>query len=102
MAAILIITIACIILYRTGKASEMLEAFRIKPATAPATIQEAPQPKPEPEPQPKPEPVKLDTLDRIQAENKAIIILNNKGFKNSLVIVKMLTDADLLETIQGE
>ena len=88
MAAILIITLACIILYRTGKASEMLEAFRIhEPATAPAIIQEAPQPKAEPQREPTPERLKLEAV--------AMNILLYNGVDTAPVRVKRLSDKEL-------
>lgn len=104
---ITIVIVCCWILYRTGKAAAMLEHFRLYPETSPAeTATTAPpevfQDPPRMKQEPQPEPVKLETLERLQVENKAMIILKSKGIKEPLNLVKMYSDLELLEIIKEQ
>lgn len=104
---ITIIIVLCWILYRTEKAAAMLELFRLSPDAAPAaTATTAPpevfQDPPRMKQEPQPEPVKLETLERLQAENTAMIILKSKGIKEPLNLVKMYSDLELLEIIKEQ
>lgn len=104
---ILLVIIFCWILYRSGKVAALLEVFRLSPDAAPAsTATTAPpevfQDPPRMKQEPQPEPVKLETLERLQVENKAMIILKNKGIKEPLNLVKMYSDLELLEIIKEQ
>lgn len=96
---IIIVLFFCFILYKAGKIAELLNLFRL---AEPTPVNNAGVASPvEFEQEAETVTYNLDILDRLQAENKAIIIYKNKGFKDPLTLVKMLSDTELIETINN-
>ena len=91
---IIIVIVLCWILYKTGKAAAMLEAFRLYPTPTPAA---AP-----PEEAPKRPPVKteLPTLERMQKESIAMNILSYNQVDNAPDLVKRLSDSEIQDIIK--
>ena len=88
MLTIIIVSLFCFILYRTGKAAAMLEAFRIygpQPAQPePLTASEDPE-----------EPKREPTPERLKLEAVAMNILLYNGVDTAPIRVKRLSDKEL-------
>ena len=95
MLTIIIVSLFCFILYRTGKAAAMLEHFRLyqtpKPAAAPP---ESPPRKPTPKAK-----TELPTLERMQYEKIAFNILCYNQVENAADLVKRLSDSEIQDII---
>ena len=97
MTALIIITLASVVLYGSGLMRWWLNKCRLY------------EPLPEPLPlaedleaiQEEPQEQTLETLDRLQLENDALQILNNKGVANAHIYIKMYSIADLLDIIKN-
>ena len=96
---ITIILLFCWILYRTGKAAELLEVFRLNQTTRTASPK-GPEVSGDP-PKPQGEP----TPERLKLEAVAMNILLYKGVDTAPARVKRLNDSDLqniIETFKSE
>lgn len=96
MTAFIIILLASVVLYGSGLMRWWLNKCRLyepqpagEIAEVPEVIQEEPQ-----------EQI-LETLDRLQLENDALQILNNKGVANAHIYIKMYSINDLLDIIKN-
>ncbi len=96
MTAFIIILLASVVLYGSGLMRWWLNKCRLyepqpagEIAEVPEVIQEEPQ-----------EQI-LETLDRLQLENDALQILNNKGVANAYIYIKMYSINDLLDIIKN-
>lgn len=97
MTALIIITLASVVLYGSGLMRWWLNKCRLY------------EPQPEPLPlaedleviQEEPQEQTLATLDRLQLENDVLQILKNKGVQNAHIYIKMYSVNDLLEIIKN-
>lgn len=97
MLTIIIVSLFCFILYKTGKAAAMLEHFRLYPTPTPAAAPpESPPRQPTPTPKIKTE---LPTLERIQKEAIAMNILSYNQVDNAPDLVKRLSDSEIQDII---
>ena len=109
MEIIIIISFICWLANREG-----LTRWLLKKAYIPS-LHEEPEPigetEEDPETEKQPEPVKPPTpeeitksyiLTRLELENKALLILKNRGIKNALTLIKAYSDNELLGIINNE
>ena len=96
MTALIIITLASVVLYGSGLMRLFLNKCRLyepqpvgELAEVPEVIQEEPQEQ------------TLTTLDRLQLENDALQVLKNKGVNNANIYIKMYSINDLLDIIKN-
>lgn len=110
MEIIIIIIFLCWLANREG-----LTRWLLRKAYIPSLHTEEPEPieetEEEPETEKQPEPVKSPTpeeitksyiLTRLELENKALLILKNRGIKNAITLIKAYSDNELLQIVNNE
>lgn len=97
MTALIIITLASVVLYGSGLMRWWLNKCRLyEPQPEPLPLAEVPEVIQE-----EPQEQILETLDRLQLENDALQVLKNKGVQNAHIYIKMYSINDLLDIVKN-